>query len=92
LVAATDLPIVGVMVFVGAFVAVMAAIMTGVAFWSGARADTSPGGGHSQPEFTRWLPRGRHSHPGSPPDRRGDYPSDGWYGGGGPGGGGGGGG
>jgi uncharacterized membrane protein YgcG len=91
LVAATDLPMVGVMVFVGAFVAVMAAIMTGVALWSGAREDTSPGGGHSDPEFPRWLPRSGHSHPGSPPDRR-DYPSDGWYGGGGPGGGGGGGG
>jgi uncharacterized membrane protein len=59
LVAATDLPMVGVMLFVGAFVAVLAAIMTGVAFWSGAREDTSPGGGHSHPEFPRWLPRGR---------------------------------
>jgi uncharacterized membrane protein YgcG len=74
LVAATDLPMVGVMVFVGAFVAVLAAIMTGVAFWSGAREDTSPGGGDS--------------HPGSPPDR-GDWPSGGWDGGGGAGGGGG---
>ena len=74
LVAATDLPMVGVMVFVGAFVAVLAAIMTGVAFWSGAREDTSPGGGHS--------------HPGSPPDQ-GDWPSGGWDGGGGAGGGGG---
>ena len=56
LVAATDLPMVGVMVFVGAFVAVLAAIMTGVAFWSDAQEDTSPGGGHS--------------HPGSPPRPR----------------------
>jgi hypothetical protein len=44
LVAATDLPLVGVTVFVGAFVAVLAAIMTGVAFWSGAHEDTTPVG------------------------------------------------
>jgi hypothetical protein len=36
-----------VTLFVGACVAVGAAIMRGVAFWSGAREDTSPGGGHS---------------------------------------------
>ena len=59
LVAATDLPLVGVMAFVVAAVAVMAAIMTGVAFWSGAREDTSSGGRHSHPEFPRWLPRRR---------------------------------
>jgi hypothetical protein len=69
LVAATDLPVVGVTVFVGAFVAVLAAVMTGVTFWSGAHEVTSPGGGHS--------------YPGSLPDR-GDWPSGGgWDGGGG---------
>ena len=67
LVAATDLPLMGVTVFVGAFVAVLAAIMTGLAFWSGAHEDTSPGGGHS--------------YPGSPPDR-GDWPSGGGWDGG----------
>ena len=67
LVAATDLSLVGVTVFVGAFVAVLAAIMTGVAFWSDAQEDTSPGGGHSHPE--------------SPPDR-GDWPSGGGWDGG----------
>ncbi len=89
LVAATDLPMVGVMVFVGAFVAVLAAIMTGVAFWSGAREDTSPGGGHRATlNSPGGSPGGGNSHPESPPDR-GDWPSGVWDGGRGAGGGGG---
>jgi hypothetical protein len=63
LVAATDLPLVGVMVFVGAFVAVLAAIMTGVAFWIRA------------PDGTTRL--GGHDYPSSPPDR-GDRSGGGW--------------
>ena len=40
LVAATDLPLAGVMVFVGVFAAVMAAIVTVVVIWSGAYDET----------------------------------------------------
>jgi hypothetical protein len=57
LVAATDLPLAGVMVFVGAFAAVMAAIMTVVVIWSGAYDETKR--------------RGGNDHPGSPADHGG---------------------
>ena len=57
LVAATALPLAGVMVFVGVFAAVMAAIVTVVVIWSGA-----------YDERTRL---GSNDHPGSPPDRSG---------------------
>jgi uncharacterized membrane protein YgcG len=68
LVAATDLPLVGAMAFVGVSVAVVAAIVTVVVLWSGARDET---------------PLSGHDYPGSPPDR-GDWPSGGgWDGGGG---------
>jgi hypothetical protein len=40
LVVATDLPLAGVMVFVGVFAAVMAAIVTVVVIWSGAYDET----------------------------------------------------
>src|SRR5918997_2813107 len=40
LVAATDLPLAGVIFFVGVFAAVMAAIMTVVVIWSGAYDET----------------------------------------------------
>jgi len=43
LVAATDLPLVGAMAFVGVSVALMAAIVTVVVLWSGARDDTESG-------------------------------------------------
>ena len=66
--AATDLPLLGVLAFVGVSVAIMAAIMTVVGLWSGAHDETRLGG---------------HDYPGSPPDR-GDWPSSGgWDGGGG---------
>jgi hypothetical protein len=71
LVAATDLPLVGAMAFVGVSVAVVAAIVTVVVLWSGARDET---------------PLGGHDYPGSPPDRGNwpdDWPSGGWDGGGG---------
>jgi hypothetical protein len=71
LVAATDLPLVGAMAFVGVSVAVVAAIVTVVVLWSGARDET---------------PLSGHDYHGSPPDR-GDWPSGGWDGGGGDGGG-----
>jgi predicted signal transduction protein with EAL and GGDEF domain len=57
LVAATDLQLAGVMVFVGVFAAVMAALVTVVVFWSGAYDETKRPGGHDSP--------------GSPPDRGG---------------------
>ena len=57
LVAATDLPLAGVMVFVGVFAAVMAAIVTVVVIWSGAYDERTRLGGHDSP--------------GSPPDRGG---------------------
>ena len=63
LVAATDLPLAGVMVFVGVFAAVMAAIVTVVVIWSGAHDETTRLSGHD--------------YPGSPPDR-GDWPGGGW--------------
>jgi hypothetical protein len=63
LVAATDLPLVGVMAFVGACVAVMVAIVTGVVCWSSAHDESSPGG---------------RRYPGSPPDR-GDWPDGGGW-------------
>ena len=76
LVAATDLPLAGVMVFVVVFAAVMAAIMTVVVIWSGA-----------YDERTR---RGGNDHPGSPADRGGWDDLERWTGhsGGGDGGGG----
>jgi uncharacterized membrane protein YgcG len=74
LVAATDLSLVGAMAFVGAFVAVMAAIMTIVVLWSEAHDETRLGG---------------HDCSGSPP-HSGEWPAGGgWDGGGGDGGGGG---
>jgi hypothetical protein len=74
LVAGSDLSLIGVMAFVGVCVAVMAAIITVVALWSGARNETALSG---------------HDYPGSPPDRGADdRPSGGgWDGGGGDGGG-----
>jgi len=57
LVAATDLPLAGVIFFVGVFAAVMAAIVTVVVIWSGAHDETTRLGGHD--------------YPGSPPDRGG---------------------
>src|SRR5918992_959517 len=54
LVAATDLPLVRTMAFVGVCVAVVAAIVTVVVTWSGARDETTLSG---------------HDYPGSPPDR-----------------------
>ena len=63
LVAATDLPLAGVMFFVGVFAAVMAAIVTVVVIWSGAYDETTRLGGHD--------------YPGSAPDR-GDWPGGGW--------------
>ena len=57
LVAATDLPLAGVIFFVGVFAAVMAAIVTVVLIWSGA-----------YDERTRL---GSNDHPGSPPGRGG---------------------
>ena len=57
LVAATDLPLAGLIFFVGVFAAVMAAIVTVVVIWSGAYDETTRLGGHDSP--------------GSPPDRGG---------------------
>ena len=76
LVAATDLPPVGVMFFVGVFSAVMATIVTVVAIWSGAYEETKRRGGHDTP--------------GSPADRGGWDDLEKWTGhsGGGDGGGG----
>jgi uncharacterized membrane protein YgcG len=72
LVAATDLSLVGAMPFVGASVAVMAAIMTIVVLWSGAHDETR---------------LGDHDYSGSPPNS-GEWPAGGgWDGGGGDGGG-----
>jgi hypothetical protein len=63
LVAATDLPLAGVIFFVGVFAAVMAAIVTVVVIWSGTHDERTRLGGHD--------------YPGSPPDR-GDRPGGGW--------------
>jgi hypothetical protein len=63
LVAATDLPLAGVIFFVGVFAAVMAAIVTVVVIWSGAYDERTRLGGHD--------------YPGSPPDR-GDRSGGGW--------------
>jgi hypothetical protein len=57
LVAATNLPLVGTMAFVGVCVAVVAAVVTVVVIWSGAYDGTTRLGGHDSP--------------GSPPDRGG---------------------
>jgi predicted signal transduction protein with EAL and GGDEF domain len=57
LVAATDLPLAGTIFFVGVFAAVMSAIVTVVAIWSGAYDETKRLGGHDSP--------------GSPADRGG---------------------
>jgi hypothetical protein len=57
LVAATDLPLAGVIFFVGVFAAVMAAIVTVVVIWSGAYDERTRLGGHDSPD--------------SPPDRGG---------------------
>jgi len=65
--AATDLPLVGVLVFVGAPVTVMAAIMTVVVLWSRAHDEALLGGDHDSSE--------------SPPDQGGDWPVGGWDGG-----------
>ncbi len=76
LVAATDLPLAGVIFFVGVFAAVMAAIVTVVVTWSGAYDERTRLGGHD--------------YPGSPPDRGGWDDVEKWtgHGGGGDGGGG----
>ena len=66
LVAATDLPLAGVMVFVGVFAAVMAAIVTVVVIWSGAYDERTRLGGHDSP--------------GSPPDRGGWEDLEKWTG------------
>ena len=66
LVAATDLPLAGVIFFVGVFAAVMAAIVTVVVIWSGA-----------YDERTRL---GDHDSPGSPPDRGGWEDLEKWTG------------
>jgi hypothetical protein len=63
LAAATNLPLVGTMAFVGVCVAVVAAVVTVVVIWSGAYDETTRLGGHDSP--------------GSPPDR-GDGPGGGW--------------
>jgi uncharacterized membrane protein len=57
LAAATNLPLVGTMAFVGVCVAVVAAVVTVVVIWSGAYDETTRLGGHD--------------YPGSPPDRGG---------------------
>jgi uncharacterized membrane protein YgcG len=67
LVAATDLPLVGTMVFVGVSVAVLAAIVTVGVLWSGAPEEWSPGG---------------HDYPGSHHGGGGYWPG-GWGDGGG---------
>jgi uncharacterized membrane protein YgcG len=76
LAAATDLPLVGTMAFVGVCVAVVAAVVTVVVIWSGAYDERTRLGGHNSP--------------GSPPDRGGWDDVEKWtgHGGGGYGGGG----
>jgi uncharacterized membrane protein YgcG len=76
LAAATNLPLVGTMAFVGVCVAVVAAVVTVVVIWSGAYDETTRLGGHNSP--------------GSPPDRGGWDDVEKWtgHGGGGYGGGG----
>jgi hypothetical protein len=64
LVFATHLPLLGVLAFVGIFASVIAAIATVVALWSGAHDET--------------FLSGRNHHPGSPPDRGGDWAGGGW--------------
>jgi hypothetical protein len=66
LIAATDLPLVGVMFFVVVFAAAMAAMVTVVVVWSGA-----------YDEKTR---RGGHDSPGSPADRGGWEDLEKWTG------------
>jgi hypothetical protein len=73
LVFATALPLLGVAAFVGIFASVMAAIATVVVLWSGAHDET--------------FLSGHNHHPGTPPDRGGDWTGGGdWDGGGGSGG------
>jgi hypothetical protein len=76
LAAATNLPLVGTMAFVGVCVAVVAAVVTVVVIWSGAYDERTRLGGHDSP--------------GSPPDRDGWDDVEKWtgHGGGGYGGGG----
>jgi hypothetical protein len=76
LAAATNLPLVGTMAFVGVCVAVVAAVVTVVVIWSGAYDETTRLGGHDSP--------------GAPPDRDGWDDVEKWtgHGGGGYGGGG----
>ena len=75
LVFATQLPLLGVAIYVGIFASVLAAIVTVVALWSGAHEEELLSG---------------HNHlPGTPPGRGGDWAGGGWHGGGGDGGGGG---
>jgi hypothetical protein len=66
LVAATDLPLVGVMFFVVVFAAVMAAIVTVVVVWSGAYDESKRRGGNDSP--------------GSPADRGGWEDLEKWTG------------
>jgi hypothetical protein len=63
LIAAADVPLVGVVAFVGVPVAVMAAIMTMVVLWSGAYEE---------------APRGGRDSLGSPPDHGGDDRGGDW--------------
>jgi uncharacterized membrane protein YgcG len=84
LVAATDLPLVGAMAFVGAAASVMASIVTGVVIGSGAR-DETPIGGQQHHYPVGYYPVGS-------PGPGGDWSDGGgWDGGGGAEGGGGGG-
>jgi uncharacterized membrane protein YgcG len=76
LVAATDLPLVGAMAFVGAAASVMALIVTGVVIGSGAHHETSIGGQQ------RHYPEGYY--PVGSPGPGGDWSDGGgWDGGGG---------
>ncbi len=65
-------PLVGVLAFVGASVAVIAAVMTALALWAGAPEEEVALGGH---------------HAAEPPEGRGLGGGGGWHGGGGDGGG-----
>ena len=71
LVAATDLPLVGTMAYVGVSVAVLASILTVGVLWSDAPDETPLGGGPDD-------------RPGYPPSGGGgDWPGGSWYDGGG---------
>ena len=69
LVFATQLPLLGVAIYVGIFASVLAAIVTVVVAWSGAPYETPLGG--------------RNDYPGVAPGGGGDWAGGGWDGGGG---------